>query len=508
MFFWLCGVTIVCAIVFGGSTHSGFVGDVIVQLIAIPPLTVSFAPAFFASHPRRSRARLALAVCVLCAAIVALQILPLPFSIWSGGMPSFADADIGGLPSLELNWTTLSITPQATWAAAASLIVPLSIFAAALQLGLRDRIMLCWVILGAGAISLMLGFLQMAQGPSSDLRFYEYTNPTEAVGFFANRNHFAALLNVTLIVSALWFYPTIEGFLDDKTLRTRSILWFLAAAAFLVTIVAGLVMARSRAGVILAMAALAGIVMMAVTQRRAQQRTEAPRHRKGLRRISLAVVSFAVLFALQTGLGGLAARFESSLADDLRIPLAVTTFKTALKALPFGTGLGSFVNVYGVVENPEYALAAFANRAHNDLAEILLETGLVGAVILILFLGWLGRRAYTVWMRPADAPPPGQALLQRASTLIIAVLLLHSLVDYPLRTTALGALFAFFCASLLAPVEESEIEAPTPRPRRREPRRLAEERAPGDLRKPDMTWPQAWRRKSHNQDGTNTNLLN
>ena len=62
---------------------------------------------------------------------------------------------------------------------------------------------LCWLILGLGAVSLLLGFLQMTQGPASDLRFYEVTNPSEAVGFFANRNHFAALLNVTLIVSAL-----------------------------------------------------------------------------------------------------------------------------------------------------------------------------------------------------------------------------------------------------------------------------------------------------------------
>ena len=108
------------------------------------------------------------------------------------------------------------------------------------------------------------------------------------------------------------------------------------------------------------------------------------------------------------------------------------------------------------------SLVVYANRAHNDLAEIVLETGLLGAVLLIVFLAWFGRTAFAVWLRsPADALP-SQALLQRASTLIVAVLFLHSLVDYPLRTSALSAVFAFFCAALLAPVEASELEGRKP----------------------------------------------
>lgn len=50
------------------------------------------------------------------------------------------------------------------------------------------------VVIGIGPASVLLGFLQVAQGPSSPLRLFEFTNLTEAVGFFANRNHFSALL--------------------------------------------------------------------------------------------------------------------------------------------------------------------------------------------------------------------------------------------------------------------------------------------------------------------------
>ena len=45
-----------------------------------------------------------------------------------------------------------------------------------------------------GIIGVFVGLFQVAGGPESPLRYFEITNPTEAVGFFANRNHFAALL--------------------------------------------------------------------------------------------------------------------------------------------------------------------------------------------------------------------------------------------------------------------------------------------------------------------------
>jgi O-antigen ligase len=498
MLFWMCGVTIVLAAVLGGGTHSGFYGDFVVQLIAVPLLVASLGPVFFASHPRKRQAHVAFAVCLACAVIILVQIVPLPLDIWFGGKSLFPNSDISTFAVPKSNWTTLSIAPQATWAAAASLIVPLSVFASVLQLGLRQRTALCWIILGLGAVSLLLGFLQMTQGPSSDLRFYEHTNPTEAVGFFANRNHFAALLNVTLILSALWFYPTIEAFLEDRALRTQSILWFLAAATFLVATVAGIAMARSRAGVILAMVALTGVVMMVAVQHRSPYTAIDCRPQKGTRRVSFAVVLFAALFALQVGLGGLAARFESSILDDLRIPLARTTFETALKALPFGTGLGSFVPVYATVEKRQDVLAAFANRAHNDFVELFLETGLLGIGVITFFLTWLVWRSHAVWSQLEANENPTQSLLLRASTLIVVLLLAHSLVDYPLRTTALSTIFAVFCGFLAEPVPAPDLDAPKPRRRtdfRKPPKAMPQV---AERRTADIQWPTCWQKKDEN----------
>jgi hypothetical protein len=66
----------------------------------------------------------------------------------------------------------------------------------------------------------------------------------------------------------------------------------------------------------------------------------------------------------------------------------------------------------------------------------------------VAFLAWFFSKAYTVWLRRKFNGHDSQLLLQRAATLITFLLLAHSLVDYPLRTTALSSIFMFFCAVL------------------------------------------------------------
>ena len=72
----------------------------------------------------------------------------------------------------------MSVSPQATWLSLLSLIPPLSIFLAVLLLGYRERHQLSLIILALGLISVFLGLTQVAQGPDSSLRFFEYTNPS------------------------------------------------------------------------------------------------------------------------------------------------------------------------------------------------------------------------------------------------------------------------------------------------------------------------------------------
>ena len=487
--FALCGAVLLLALLTGGGTHSGFLGDVAAEGLSIPLLLAALWPVFQENSECKRQTHIALIACIICIAIVFIQLLPLPFDVWAGRKVFLASGDETRFGNLRPAWSTLSLTPQATWAVAASLLVPLSVFASVMQLNHRQRMLLCWSILAVGAVSLFLGLFQVAQGPESPFRLYSVTNPDEAVGFFANRNHFAAFLNVTLVLSGLWLAQTIEALLDRRGPGDSSFLWFAVAAASFVAIVAALAMTRSRAGVFLAILVLMGVVLMIFRHNRSNLLRVQLRHKKGMSRISLAIAVFAALFTLQFGLGRLLDRFQSDPMDDLRLPINVTTFTTAFQTLPFGTGLGSFVSVYAAVERPKDTTPGFVNRAHDDFAEFFLETGLIGVVLVAAFLVWFGRVLLAVWFKPRSDSAAYDALLASASSLIIIVLLLHSLVDYPLRTTALGALFAFFCGILAAPVAPDRQERPVPRHRTRQ---SSAEIMPIIPEKDELPWPQGW----------------
>jgi O-antigen ligase len=84
------------------------------------------------------------------------------------------------------------------------------------------------------------------------------------------------------------------------------------------------------------------------------------------------------------------------------------------------------------------------NHAHNDFLEVALETGVFGIALMLAFLAWFGRRAWAAWRTDREG-----ANLARAATLAIVAVLGFSLVEYPLRTSAMAVIFAMSCAFLL-----------------------------------------------------------
>ena len=81
----------------------------------------------------------------------------------------------------------------------------------------------------------------------------------------------------------------------------------------------------------------------------------------------------------------------------------------------------------------------FVNHAHSDYLEVFAETGLLGAVLILAFLAWWGLRSARAWR---DARPDGY--WTQAASVVVGIILAHSLVDYPIRTPAIMALFVFY----------------------------------------------------------------
>ncbi len=494
--YFLTAIVLAASIFLGGGTRVGFGGDVVIQLLAVPLLLAALWVLLEKDHKLEGKAKsLALPVILMLIAVIAvsMQLLPLPNLLWPDGrvlrLPTQLVLLAEGNP-----WNSISLSPHQTLASGASLIVPTAVFLGVATLDVAARLILYKLIIFLGAISLLLGLLQIAQGAESSLRFYEFTNTTEAVGFFANRNHFAALLYVTLVLVSVWFIVSIQSSLKFGAINSSAILKFSVVLALLIALLAGLAIARSRAGVILSIVALVAIfLLVGLSVRRSKRDVKAEVSK--INRILIFFTFFGVLFAAQFGLGRLLTRFDRDPFEDLRVPLASTTFETALQ-FPLGSGIGSFVNVYAAVEKTSHIFRGYANRAHNDFLEVMLELGLVGVLMVALFAVWFLGRSYSVWSRLQyiSYQVDEFTLLQRASTIVVMLLLLHSFVDYPLRTTALSAIFAFCCAILLMPFRVQQ----TP-PRRAEGSSDASHDAVG-WRQPvrreswgdDIDWPDTW----------------
>ncbi len=507
------------SLILGGGTRPGFLSDVILQLIAIPVLLIALW-ALFASAKAGPETALKtpfqaklpswqrwapLLFCLALVLLPLLQLVPLPPELWTLFPARHEIMAAMQLTSDSLPSMPLSLSPRDTWLSLLALLPPLALFLAVFQLGYTARRQLSLAIITFGLISVFLGLLQVGQGPASPLRFYEFTNPTEAVGFFANRNHYSALLYSVTLFAAAWLLAVLMDV--EATTRRGSLLptnfsprnWaslkiLLLAAGF--TIITALVgaqlMARSRAGLGLTILALMGIYLMSLLNSR--QEREAGARRKAKNRTSTRViwagVALAVIFSAQFALFRLMERFDRPLAQDLRLTIAEVTQKAAKAAWPVGAGMGSFVPVYKKFEEAENLGPIYANHAHNDFLELWLEAGLFGFILLASFCAWYAVRTFQVWRHPPAGSQGIDHLLAQAATLVIALILLHSLVDYPLRTAAMMALFAFACALLVPPSEavkarsEAATTAPLSSPKPAQPPSAAPPRP-----QPSTAWP-------------------
>jgi O-antigen ligase len=418
--------------------------DAVLQLAAIPLLLLSL----WRLQGAPSRLNWPLAFCLALVAVPLVQLIPLPPQLWTGLPLRDLTVQSLTLAGHDIGWRPLSLTPHATWQSLGALIPPIAIFVSVLLLSWRDRRRLVLGLLGLGLVSGFVGMVQVALGPGAPPIGFGLGTPGEATGFFANRNHFAALLYSLLLFAAAFAINSAKSLPPGsfKSWESRALVAVVISFTVLVALLAAQMMARSRAGIGLTIVALLGFAALATSDDR---RTSG----LGVKRLVGAAVALVLLFASQFALYRVLERFEADPLADARLTFARKTWEAAWTLMPFGSGLGSFVPVYQFFEGPRDALSdVFANRAHNDVLEVWLETGMVGLVLLALFAGRLFAKLWKIWLKPEQGGTPLDQLLMRAASLIVVLLFAHSLVDYPLRTTAMMAVLAIACGLLFEPV--------------------------------------------------------
>jgi O-antigen ligase len=437
-------VLLLVSALFGGASQTNALSLMAVELASLPLLFLSiYLILARAAPPGTIFPRALLAAIVL---LPALQLAPLPFQIWRQLPGREILAQALSAAGLGHPAQPFSLAPQQTWRALLALSPPAAMFLGALMLTDGQRRLMAWLWLGLAVASLCLGGLQMLGGPDSALYFYPITNADAPVGFFANRNHQAAFLFCLLPIAAM-FAARFDGRFDSPRVFPA-----LAAVLYVFIAIVGVAATRSRAGIALSLVALAGAAAIVL-------RGEAVRRHWRAAAALGAGVALAIGGVMVFALGPITERFAAG--GEPRFEGWPIALHAAQSFLPLGSGVGSFSAVYGGVEPLTQVSPIYFNHAHNDYLELWLETGLAGAALLALFGGWLAWRAVLIWRRRIATGGSGMAA---ACTLLVALLMAHSTVDYPLRTEALAVLFAFACGTIAAWRPDSE--APSQRRRR------------------------------------------
>ncbi|MFL6763778.1 MAG: O-antigen ligase family protein [Sphingomicrobium sp.] len=423
-------------LILGGSAQ-GIWQNALLQLAGLAIIVWAAAEADEDPLPRPVRPLLLIVAAAIL--IVMLQSLPLPPSLWAHGARARIAEDyrvLGqALPALPV-----SLTPYASLNSALGLIPPLAVASAVLRLKPRRASWLAAALLAGAIAGVMLGALQVVGGSGSPWYLYAETNVGLGVGFFANANHMADLL-----VIALPFVAAIAAAGRSRNLQRYSALLVILAGVALVLVV-GIALNGSLAGYALAVPVLAASALIMLPP--------SSRWRRWIVVFAALSVVAAVAGMASSSIGGTGIGQDATSAVQSREHILQTTGKAITDYMPFGSGLGSFLKVYRQYESPETVTNEYVIHAHNDYAEIVLELGVAGILLLLLFLGWWVTAASAVW-RQRDGGP-----YARAATIATAAVLVHSLVDFPLRTAAISTCFAM-CLALIVERREPERQDST-----------------------------------------------
>ena len=417
---WVAPAYVGLCIVFGGASAGGYIANAGLQLLGILMLALAWLarPGAESLGPQR----MLWWIVAAALALLLIQMLPLPGALWRilpGRGELAADMELAGIRQI---YSFVSLMPHESFKSAVWLLPAAGLLCAMLRapvvLGPRR---LSIVVVGAMCLAVIVAALQKSQGSGSPLYFYDITNRGSAVGFFANANHMASLLLVTIPFQGALLAEALER-TDER--RLTGIAAILGTMGLTVT---GLAVNGSLAGYGLLVPVIIASALI-VSPR--------PDLRRKIVAVMVPAIAVGVAILLATSEGRAMLDDATAMPAGSRQQIFAVSWHAIRDMWPVGSGVGTFAELYASYENPAAVTRTFINHAHNDYIEIILETGIAGLVLPVAFLLWWGWCAVRIWRDDRASP------YVLAAVVASATLLVHSLVDYPLRTAALSSIFA------------------------------------------------------------------
>lgn len=406
---YLLGATLVVALVIGGGTKTGLSTDTIVQLLAITASTIVCV-----RHMKRPIDRRVFWFMIAAGLAVIVQLLPIATD-WTRSTQGILPGE-HPLPGLET--MTISLGLGRTIEVAGYFLTLCLFLTAVLKLRFDQAYGLIPFFLAGVVLNLTAGLIQYSYSGRAivtDLFSYDLK-----AGFFVNVNHFSSLIFTSIPIAFVYFIETNR---------------LLMLALYIIVALLVLLAAGSTAGVLIGFAiTVLSIVILF------------QRNRTGI----LMVLAGAIILGIYSL--GLWARLE---VEDFstgygRLEFARTTLEGIRDNLLFGIGYGNFVTGYPSYEKSEMIFRTYVNHAHNEYLELVFEGGLMAAVLIVVFFVlFLWRFLETI-----------QWPLHKAATLSILFILVHCVVDYPLRTLGVATSFCLFLAFLFHRGPEKQEPSP------------------------------------------------
>jgi len=381
-----------------------------------------------------------------CCGLALFYIVPLPKGLWAD-LPDRAIIEEGAkLLSEPIHSTSLSFAPEISLLSVLAFMVPLGGF---MLIGLikwrRGAETLKWTVIAAACLSSLLGFAQLMLPETSAPYFYEFTNRGSPVGSFSNANHQASFLNMCLPFLAAAGARLRLDWQGGDDESAASLMLGLAA----LIIIAAIFAAGSAAGYLL----FAPVALLSLLLFFGASGSGSGRRLTLILILGIAGFAGFIIFTspVLEGLG------KTSLDGGplSRMGSWDISFAILSEHWLWGTGPGTFEQIYHLYEDPTTVTRNYVAHAHNDYLEWWIETGLIGLLLLIGLLVVWGRAFVRIWTQPLSQ---SGVRLKRAASIATLVPLFHSLVDYPLRTPAI-ACFAAMCLALMV-LPKYTVQAP------------------------------------------------
>ncbi|WP_417613059.1 O-antigen ligase family protein [Parasphingorhabdus sp.] len=362
-----------------------------------------------------------------------LQLFPLPPVMWQTFPGRALENEILILIGAAENWRPLSLEPWNTLFTWSLMMPAFTMFAATLCLTDRERKWVAFLLIALVAISILIGLFQFGSR-GTILNFYNSSHNKFLLGFFANRNHQALMIVVGVIFGL--------NLIADS--RFSSIIALVMVAVVSLVAVFG---TSSRMGLFLWLVAVSGCSLMFFSYK----------NKKTLYSIAilLGVVFVSVFFIAQNKVTSTVFERFDLVGEDGRWLFWKNSFEIIKNYFPYGSGLGSFVAIYQKNETLDEITRLYVNHVHNDYIEFVVETGVLGLAMVGLLVTLILRQSMSgnIFKQPR---------LVRAAFGATVVIMLHSVVDYPLRTQAIAVVAGFSTAIWFSATSKVRLSAGSP----------------------------------------------